>query len=115
MFKRSGAGLLDGNSPRGNGKRLGTDGGKRALLYHAARRASRRKKRRPFLSKEGVLGKDGEPRKPQGVLVKGGGRSQMSSNTSERADTNEVPGGAVLATISKGAIGPDGNFREQTV
>ena len=77
MFKRSIAGLLAGNSFRGNGKRLGAGSGKRAVLSRTSREASQRKERETLLSKGEPLGKSDEPGTPRGVPVKGKGKAWM--------------------------------------
>ena len=77
MFKRSGAGILAGNSFRDSGKRLGAYNGKRALLSGTSRKALRRKERGGLLSKGELLGKGDEPETQRGVPVKGKGEAWM--------------------------------------
>ena len=56
MFKLSGAGILEGNSFRGGGKRLGADSGEMALLS--------RKERGALLSHKELLGKGDDAETP---------------------------------------------------
>ena len=66
---------MAGNSKRGSGKRLGADGGKRAVL---STERIPTKNRGALLSKGELRGKGDEPGTPRGVPVKGKGEAWMS-------------------------------------
>ena len=85
MSKRSGAGILAGNSFRGSGKRG-------ALLF-----------------KGGALGKGDEPGTPRGVPVKGKDGTWMSDKQLKRQGINEVSvGGEPTQKNSFDTMGSDG-------
>ena len=68
---------MAGNSFRGSVKRLGADGGKRAVL--STERITT-KIRGALLSKGGPLSKGDEPGTPRGVPITGKGEAWMSDN-----------------------------------